>query len=189
MTNIVGLYGQIGTGKSTVSNYLRGLDWNYINQDQLGHQVLSEYPDELISIFGVQILTDNAVDRKKISDLVFNDSAMLQKLVDFSYPIIIKKTIDLIDDRNNIIEGAFFYKVREQIPHSHLLYISVEKNLLHQRLLLRGHKKEWINNVLNLDSQQDILKHSYIADFILDNNKDLSHLHNQIDEVLSQISL
>ncbi len=187
MNNIIGLFGQIGTGKSTVSNYLQDKGWDYINQDKLGHQVLNDYPEELISIFGNQITTNGAVDRKKISDLVFNNPTMLQKLVDFSYPIITQKTIDLTTNQNTIIEGAFFYRVREQIPHSHLMYISVEHTLLHSRLLGRGHTKEWIDNVLNLDSQQDILKNQHLADITLDNNQDLTYLYQQIDSFLSQI--
>lgn len=184
MPLIWGLYGMVGTGKSTVSNYLSAQGWDYINQDILGHEVLDENTLKLVSLFGEEITTNGVINRQKIGSLVFNNPKKLQKLIDFSYPIIIQKTLSLLRDVPTIIEGAFFYKVREFIPHTHLIYLSVELPLLRQRLLSRGHSEEWIQNVL--DNQQDISKHENIADYILSNNKDIEFLHHQIKMILHQ---
>lgn len=180
-----GLYGMVGTGKSTVSKYLHSLGWNYINQDLLGHEVLKEYPHELAEIFGKEILIQNSVDRQKLGNIVFHDSKKLEQLMQFSYPIIVQKTLEHIDTKSTIIEGAFFYKVKQYIPYTHLLYVDVELSLLKQRLIQRGHTLDWIEQVIK--NQQDILHHRYLADFILSNNNDTYTLHKQIDSILTQI--
>ncbi|MGL5955264.1 MAG: dephospho-CoA kinase [Brevinema sp.] len=180
MNKVLGLYGQAGTGKSTVSQYFKNQGWDYINQDVLGHHVLEEYPKELVLLFGEEILTDQVVDRKKLGQLVFSHADLLQKLVNFSYPIIIKKTNSLLQSgRNTIIEGAFFYKVRQSISHTHLMYIFVEATVLVDRLLQRGHSELWIQQVLL--SQQDIILNADLADFVLDNSSDLPTLYRQIE--------
>ncbi|MGL4676742.1 MAG: dephospho-CoA kinase [Brevinema sp.] len=184
-TLVVALYGQVGTGKSTVSQYFQYQGWDYINQDVLGHTVLEEYPQELVRLFGEEILNDGSVDRKKISKLVFQDKDLLQQLVDFSYPIIIKKTNMLIQPgRFTIIEGAFFYKIRHLIPYNHLIYIFSAPIILYRRLLRRAYSKPLIRNILA--SQEDILLNANLADFVLNNSSDLDMLYQQIDLILSQ---
>ncbi len=186
MNKILGLYGQIGTGKSTVSEYLKRHNWDYINQDKLGHEVLNEYPKELAEHLGVDILDENGmIERPKFSSLVFGNPELLRLLVEFSYPIIINKTLNLIKNHNTVIEGAFFYKVRESIPHTGLVYVSVEKDILVQRLIQRGHDINWIYKVL--DSQKDIYENSNLADFSLDNSEGLQELYKQIDFILMEM--
>ena len=189
---IIGLYGQVGTGKSTVSQFFESKNfesnkWNYINQDLLGHQVINEYSDNLVLLFGDQILEQGTINRKKLGDLVFNNPQELSKLVKFSHPIIIQKTNELLaqNDNHTIIEGAFFYKVRDSIPYTHLIYIEMSYKILYPRLLKRGHSSSWIDHVLT--SQEDIKNHKFLADFVLNNDGELSALHSQIQNILSQL--
>ena len=194
---IIGLYGQVGTGKSTVSQFFESNifesktfeshQWNYINQDLLGHQVINEYSDDLVLLFGDRIMEQGTINRKKLGDLVFNNPQELSKLVEFSHPIIIQKTNQLLAQNNNhtIIEGAFFYKVRESIPYTHLIYIEMSHDILYPRLLKRGHTSAWIDHVLA--SQEDIKNHKYLADFVLNNDGETSYLYSQIQDILSQL--
>ncbi len=183
---VFGLYGQIGTGKSTAAKYLRGMGWDYIDQDILGHEVIEEHPVEIAEYLDLDILGDDGtIDRKRLSAAVFYDEELLQKLVDFSYPIIVQKTLDSLKYKDTVIEGAFFYKVKDSIPHTHLLYIGVERHILIERLVDRGHDLDWIHKVL--ESQTEIAEHQNLADFKLDNSGDTAHLYNQINNILSKI--
>lgn len=184
---IIGLYGQVGTGKSTVSQFFESNKWNYINQDLLGHQVINEYSDDLVLLFGNQIVEQGIINRKKLGKLVFNDPQELSKLVKFSHPIIIQKTNELLAQNHNhtIIEGAFFYKVKNSIPYTHLIYIEMSYDILYQRLLKRGHSNSWIDHVLS--SQEDIKDHKMLADFVLNNDGEPLALHSQIQDIFSQL--
>lgn len=184
---VVGLFGMVGTGKSTVSNYFQSKKWTYINQDILGHEVIDENIHQIVSLFGKDILENGIINRKLLGKKVFNNEELLTQLMDFSYPIIVQKTQQLLQQYNKstIVEGAFFYKVREFIPYTHLLYIEVDQDILISRLQVRNHSLDWINQVLK--RQQDIPHHKYLADYILKNNTTQQDLYDQIEKFISSL--
>ena len=80
---VIGLTGNIGTGKSTVREILAGLGAATIDSDTLGHELLDNNKKifrELVDLFGQNILgEDNKIDRKKLADIAFRDKeAQLQ---------------------------------------------------------------------------------------------------------------
>ena len=81
---LIGLTGGIGSGKSTVSNYLREHGCTIVDADQIARQVVepgSEALEEIKKVFGANFLTkDGKLDRKKMGRLVFANRAMLAKL-------------------------------------------------------------------------------------------------------------
>ena len=83
MTKIIGLTGGIGSGKSTVSQYLAELGATIVDADKVGHEALTraDIKQELVTIFGREILgTDGEIDRKKLGPVVFSDPEALKKL-------------------------------------------------------------------------------------------------------------
>ena len=89
---IIGLTGGIGTGKSTVSRFLKELGAVVIDADKVGHQVLesdSGVKEQVIAAFGRQILTpDGEIDRRKLAGIVFGDSRSLARLNHLMHPPI-----------------------------------------------------------------------------------------------------
>ncbi|MFC1987820.1 dephospho-CoA kinase [Chloroflexota bacterium] len=90
MTKVIGLTGGIGSGKSTVSQYLRELGAVIIDADKVGHEALK--PDtetwrDIVATFGRQILTHSGeVDRKKLGEIVFNNPEALLRLNRIMHP-------------------------------------------------------------------------------------------------------
>ena len=83
MTKIIGLTGGIGSGKSTVSQYLAELGATIVDADKVGHEALTraDIKQELVTIFGREILgPDGEIDRKKLGPIVFSDPEALKKL-------------------------------------------------------------------------------------------------------------
>ena len=86
----IGLTGNLGTGKTTVSEMMAELGAILINADKLGHELFQ--PDnptyyEIIATFGEEILTpDNEIDRQKLSQLVFADTQALTRLNQIMHP-------------------------------------------------------------------------------------------------------
>jgi len=81
---IIGLTGGIGSGKSTVSQFLAELGAVVIDADKTGHDMLSsniEVHQELVAAFGQEIVDlDGGIDRKKLSEIVFNQPESLVRL-------------------------------------------------------------------------------------------------------------
>lgn len=183
--DIVGVYGRAASGKSSVSKYLvREKGWHAIDQDKLGHEVLEEHTEELLEIFGRDILENEKISRELLGKKIFADCHLREKLMTFSYPYIIKKTNNLLsNNKSNIIEGALFYKMRESFPNSTLWYIKTDLNLCIERLKDRGYTKKHIENVLR--SQKDIFLNAHLADHVIDNSGNIAQLYLTIDTLLS----
>lgn len=90
MTKVIGLTGGIGSGKSTVSQYLKKLGAVIIDADKVGHEAFQPGTDtwrEVVSTFGRDILTQNGeIDRKKLGAIVFDNPQSLGQLNRIMHP-------------------------------------------------------------------------------------------------------
>jgi len=89
---VIGLTGGIGSGKSTVSQFLVELGAVVLDADKIGHEALkrdTKVWSELVNAFGKQILTHNGnIDRKKLSEVVFANPESLSRLNRITHPQI-----------------------------------------------------------------------------------------------------
>ncbi len=87
---VIGLTGGIGSGKSTVSNFLAGLGAVVLDADKVGHEAFN--PDtalwhEIVAAFGKQVLApDGNIDRKKLGEIVFGNPEALAQLNRIMHP-------------------------------------------------------------------------------------------------------
>jgi len=89
---LIGLTGNIATGKSTVCDILTQLGARVIDADLVAHAVLrrgSPAWRQLVQAFGYDILQyDGTVDRRKLGALVFDDAEKLQTLEQLTHPAV-----------------------------------------------------------------------------------------------------
>ena len=89
---IIGLTGGIGSGKSTVSQFLSELGAVVIDTDRVGHEAFKSGTiawQQVVSVFGKQIVdTDGNIDRKKLGEIIFNDPPARLKLEQIMHPAI-----------------------------------------------------------------------------------------------------
>jgi len=94
MTLVIGLTGGIGSGKSTVSQFLAELGAVIIDADKIGHESYLPNTDtwrELVKTFGKEILAkDNTIDRKKLGTIVFSNPEELKRFNNIVHPQITK---------------------------------------------------------------------------------------------------
>ena len=89
---IIGLTGGIGSGKSTVAQFLAELGAKTIDLDKTGHAVLKKGSDvynKVVSEFGQGILADNGeIDRARLGKIVFGSTGTLKRLNSITHPAI-----------------------------------------------------------------------------------------------------
>jgi dephospho-CoA kinase len=89
---LVGLTGGLATGKSTVSEILRGLGCVVLDADVLAREVVEPGQPALAAIveeFGRDVLgPDGTLDRKRLGALVFADPARRRRLEAITHPAI-----------------------------------------------------------------------------------------------------
>ncbi len=87
---VIGLTGGIGSGKSTVSQYLAELGAVVIDADKVGHEAFK--PDtpawrDVVATFGREVLAaNNEIDRKKLGQIVFSNPEALAQLNRIMHP-------------------------------------------------------------------------------------------------------
>ena len=89
---LIGLTGNIATGKTTVCNMLRRLGAHIIDADKLVHRLLvrgQTVYDEVVVAFGPDILTASGdIDRAHLGRIVFSDPGALHRLEAIIHPAV-----------------------------------------------------------------------------------------------------
>lgn len=87
---VIGLTGGIGSGKSTVAQFLAELGAFTIDVDKVWHEALkpdTEIWRKVVAAFGTEILTPNGeIDRKKLGGIVFGNPNALARLNNIMHP-------------------------------------------------------------------------------------------------------
>lgn len=92
MAIVIGLTGNIATGKSTVARLLAELGAHVIDADQVAHQAIS--PDgpayrAVLEAFGDDLAQeDGTIDRQRLAEIVFADPAALARLEALVHPAV-----------------------------------------------------------------------------------------------------
>jgi len=110
MTNtdvVFGITGMPGSGKSVVSDLFSSSFGAKIDSDKIGHEILkkNEVKKELVANFGEGIITEGQINRRVLSEIVF-DSEKIKILNKISHPRI--KTSILESIQENLAIGDFY---------------------------------------------------------------------------------
>ncbi len=112
---ILGITGPIGSGKSYICDMISARGYKKIDTDKVYHSLVSapsETVDEIAKEFGKEVLLENgAVDRKKLSEIVFSDSEKLKRLNEISHKAVIEKTEQLIAEHERSGEKILLIEV------------------------------------------------------------------------------
>jgi len=100
---VIGLTGNIGTGKTVVRRMLEHLGAYGIDADALAHRVIAKGGpgfNKVLEIFGQWVLgPDGEIDRKKLGRVVFDDPTALKRLEAIIHPYVIQ-AIDILIKRS-----------------------------------------------------------------------------------------
>jgi dephospho-CoA kinase len=89
--DLIGLTGGIGSGKSTVSGYLRELGAFVIDADEGARAVVEPGTpgyQAVVEAFGPQIVKAGRLDRARLAELVFHDQQALERLNAIVHPLV-----------------------------------------------------------------------------------------------------
>jgi dephospho-CoA kinase len=109
----LGLTGGIASGKSAVAAMLRELGFSVLDADSLAHKLIEPGQpayDDVLREFGQAVLgRDGHVDRAKLSAVVFNDRARLDRLNAIVHPRVAEVIFRQFEtwQRNDMRDAAF----------------------------------------------------------------------------------
>lgn len=196
---LIGLTGGIGTGKSTVSQFLMEKGYPIIDADKIAREVVELNKPayrEIIREFGDDILQkDKNIDRKALGNIIFNNKELREKLNSIIHPYILKSIKDEINklkeepiiilDIPLLFELYSLWKVYN--IHFHEIWlVYLNKDIQIERLAKRDNisKEEAIKKI---ESQMNLEEKRTKSSKILDNSGDIENLKKQVEDLLNSL--
>ncbi|MEY3662306.1 MAG: Dephospho-CoA kinase [Actinomycetota bacterium] len=190
----LGLSGGIGSGKSTVAKLLADLGAVVIDADVIAKEVLEPNQagyQRAIEVFGESILdSDRRIDRKKLAELVFQNSDELAKLEAIVHPAVIARVAQI---RNSLPESTvvvydtpLLFEKNLQGQFDKVLIVVTDSEHRKARLIERG--LEITDIEARIANQATDAQRRTVADFVIENNGSPEQLHDQVTKVWQQIS-
>lgn len=193
MSFILGITGGIATGKSSVVNYIKGLEIPIVDADLIAREiVLPNRPalKVLVDCFGKQIIDEKGhLDRKKLGDIVFNDATKRQQLDELLAPYLqaeIKRQIEQYQAEHAlvVVDIPLMYEkgYDEWMDQVAVVYCTPDQQI--NRLMSRNHltKEQAIRRI---HSQLPIDIKKQMAEIVFDNSQTLEQTIKQVEQWLT----
>ncbi len=194
-TNIVGVTGGVGAGKSTVLDHLRdNYNCRVILSDQVANDIKKKgYPayDSLVELLGKEILGDDGeIDKSRMAQAIFNDKNTLERVNNILHPAVNTFIINIVEDERKkgildfvFVEAALLIENGYKEIVDELWYVYVDEDTRRARLKeSRGYSDEKITGIMK--QQLDEVTFRKNADFVIDNGKSIRETAIQIDNKL-----
>ena len=192
----IGLTGGIASGKTTVSDFFKGLGISVIDADVISHEVTQ--PDgsafeEIISSFGSNILDENGlIDRKKMRAIIFDDTSKKEMLEKIIHPKVREEMFNSVSQSNDhylIVSVPLLVEtgMNEMMDRTLVVDCSEEtqiERLMHRDKITLGEAKSILRNQTNRSTR---LK---AADDLIVNEKNvtLNELEKEVLELNKRYS-
>ena len=193
---VIGLTGGIGTGKSTVSAYLREKGCRVIDADRIAHQMTKKGSPclaEIEAVFGKEVFLENGrLNRKKLGETVFADPAKKEKLEQIITHKVMEKTLAEIEQCRNrqeklvVLDAPLLFECGMQGNTDENWLVVCDKRVRFARIAARDGLGE-AEIEKRMHSQMPTEKKKKLADHIIDNSRDLPWLHAQLDVQLARL--
>lgn len=107
----VAVTGGIGSGKTTALNLLKRAGYNCVSADEIYRGMLKDedFVVRLSEYMGISPSTENGkrvLDKKRLSEIVFNDKKELKKLDDYTHPLIMNVLTEQLNELKSEIAFA-----------------------------------------------------------------------------------
>ena len=186
MKYIIGLTGNIATGKSVVSGMLERLGAEAIDADALVHELMEKGTpvwQAVVREFGQGILcSDGSVNRKKLGGIVFADKAALRRLEALVHPAVIARTEQLIKSSQEpvvVIEAIKLIEAGMDRTCDALWVVACRQEQQLARLVeQRGLTEEEAHQRIKAQPPQEAKL--ALADVVIDNNGSLDETWRQV---------
>ena len=192
---VIGLTGNIGCGKSSLSKILKDNSLDIIDADIISREIMSNNKllEEVFQVFGEDVKDkDGTLNRKKLASIVFSDDKKLIALNDITHPAIkneIKRRIKDIENKGRnivIVDAALLIEGKFLDLIDKLIVITCDEKEQLNRVMHRDNSNmdEALNRISSQMSQDEKVK---FGDYIIDNSGSLEELNYKANKLITYI--
>ena len=185
---VLGITGNIGSGKSTVARMFKTKDAFLIDADLFARRLLNKdrgIYQKIIKSFGRAILERNKISRKRLAKVVFADKASLFKLNKILHPVLIreiKSRIRNCDKSLIILDAALILETGLEKVIDKLVVVNAGKSRSIERKSKnkRFTRQDILSRMKSQIPQSEKLR---FADFIIDNSGNIGKTRKQVSGI------
>ncbi|WP_068470677.1 dephospho-CoA kinase [Candidatus Protochlamydia phocaeensis] len=193
----VAITGGLSCGKSSVCRILKELGAYVVSADEIVHQLLSSDTNlgqKVIELLGTGILVNQAIDRSRVAQMVFQNDRLLDALEKIIHPAVydeIEKQYQEQQDSKNrpslfIAEIPLLFESDGEKGYDAVIAVIANSNRCFERFKqATGYDQEEFNN--RLARQLPLLNKAVLADYVLMNNGTLSDLQQLTRELYQEL--
>lgn len=199
ISKVIGITGGIGTGKTTVANYIESKGYKVISTDKLAKDILNnnkEVKEKIIRIFGEEAYVNETYNSHLIFEKIFGGEKLNENLLfelnKVVHPVVIEEMIKITEkfikqkEELIFIESALIYEAGLEEGFDYIILVVANENKVIERLIKnRNLKEHQIRNVMQSQIPQQ--KKEQVADFVLVNDFDIATLQKNTDLILEII--
>ncbi|MDA9124568.1 dephospho-CoA kinase [Flavobacteriaceae bacterium] len=172
---IIGLTGGIGSGKSTISKEFKSNSIPVYDSDTRAKILMNSSKDlkvKLIEFFGSSTYTNGFINKKYISNLIFNDSSALNKINSIVHPEVFNDFMNWKSRLNNdfvIYESALIFESGSYKSNDYNILVISDINKRIERVTKRDNVKK-DDVLLKMNNQWPDQKKIPLADYVFENS-------------------
>lgn len=191
MTKIIGLTGGIGSGKSTVARYIeaKGIPVYIADEEARKLTDTAVLTADIVAAFGDSIINDGKIDRKRLSDIVFNNSENLQKLNAIIHPAVRTHFIEWLKSHSSqelvVKEAAILFESGSYKECDYIITVEAPEDVRIGRVVQRDSVSEDAVRA-RMRNQWTNEKRAEKSDFVIV-NIDIDDMKVQVEQILKKI--
>ena len=196
---ILGITGNIASGKSTIARALVERGATLLDADQLARAVVapgSSVLQQLAERFGREILLENGeLDRARLGKIIFASSSARIELNEIMHPAIASLAIERLQQLKTdpqvclvVYEAPLLFEAGAEGRVDKVLVVSVAAEIQLQRLMSR----DWLDEGAarqRIAAQMPQAEKLTRADYIIDNSGSLEAALVQVDQLWRELSM
>jgi dephospho-CoA kinase len=190
----VGLTGGIGSGKTTVSNFLLEYGIPVYNSDSQGKKLMNtnlELINDIVNIFGESVYNNGILNTNLLSSIVFSDPEKIKQLNNLVHPKVAEDFNQWVGKNNNqpilIKEAAILIESGAYLNMDKIILVISKKSNRINRVSKRDSSDlESIEKRINFQLTDD--EKIQYADYIIENNSSLEDLKHEVLRVINEIN-
>ena len=190
---IIGITGNSGTGKTEIAKiFAKKINGVIIDADKIAKELSmpgNTYFEEIIKLFGEEVIENNKLNRKKIAEIIFNNNEKRAKLNDLTNKYVVQEIINEIkknNGKNIVLDVPLLFESKLNEKCDKTIGIIAGKRIKIKRIIKRDNlSKKEAKKRLSIQQKNKFYKRN--ADLIVKNNRNLNKIN--LEEICLKLGM